>query len=247
MERVQELALVLVDALHLAVEAACRGRGRSRSAWRAAVGQHRLVHALEGRPLARGRSRPRPGAPAARSSSRFVVQPSPMASVISAARPGLACSSQRRGVMPFVLLLMRPGSSAVEVGERRLLEDARVCSAATPFTEWLPDERRGAPSARGRRSSRMAVRRTCSPSSPGSAATTDRKRRSISSMISKWRGSRRCSSSRRPRLEGLGQDRVVRVAEDRLGQLPGRLPVDPARRPRAPASARGWRGPGACR
>ena len=40
----------------------------------------------------------------------YITQPSPMASVISRARSGLASSSQRRGVMPLVLLLKRSGN-----------------------------------------------------------------------------------------------------------------------------------------
>ena len=44
------------------------------------------------------------------SSARSVIQPSPIASVMQPARAGLAISSQRRGVMPLVLLLKRSGN-----------------------------------------------------------------------------------------------------------------------------------------
>src|SRR5215470_11304898 len=43
------------------------------------------------------------------SSLRLVIHPVPMASEIVLANLGFACSSQRRGVTPFVLLLKRSG------------------------------------------------------------------------------------------------------------------------------------------
>ena len=46
------------------------------------------------------------------SRSRSVIHVSPMVLVMSPARSGLACTSQRRGVTPFVLLLKRSGQRA---------------------------------------------------------------------------------------------------------------------------------------
>ena len=62
----------------------------------------------------------------ARSSSRSVIHLSPIVLVISRASSGLACTSQRRGVTPFVLLLKRSGQSAIEVGSQRRLDEPAV-------------------------------------------------------------------------------------------------------------------------
>ena len=46
---------------------------------------------------------------------RSVIQPSPIASVISLESAGLHSSSQRRGVTPFVLLLNRLGKDLCQI------------------------------------------------------------------------------------------------------------------------------------
>ena len=61
-----------------------------------------------------------------RSSSRCLTQPSPILELISSERRGLEACSQRRGVMPLVLLLNLPGIEGVEVGEEMLLEQFGV-------------------------------------------------------------------------------------------------------------------------
>ena len=55
---------------------------------------------------------------------------------ISCGRPGLACTSQRRGVMPLVLLLKRSGNSS-RSRQRSSRFISSVCSADTPLTLWL--------------------------------------------------------------------------------------------------------------
>src|ERR1700746_2056773 len=64
-----------------------------------------------------------------------VIQPSPIASVIHAARAGFADNSQRRGVTPLVLLLKRSGN----ISARSLTVFARnnlEWREATPFVLW---------------------------------------------------------------------------------------------------------------
>ena len=77
--------------------------------------------------------RSRPGTPGRRRRARGRAArrcrrgtPSPIVSAISSVRPGLHCISQRRGVMPLVLLLMRSGIEPVQVGEDRLLHQLGV-------------------------------------------------------------------------------------------------------------------------
>ena len=55
-----------------------------------------------------------------------VTQPSPMASVISAASPGLPAAASARGVTPFVLLLNRSGKSSSKSRNKRLLQELGV-------------------------------------------------------------------------------------------------------------------------
>ena len=73
-------------------------------------------------------------ASSARSLSRSRSQPWPIFEVMSSLRRGLQASSQRRGVMPLVLLLNLPGYIASKSGKRSFLI-SWVCSAATPLTE----------------------------------------------------------------------------------------------------------------
>ena len=57
---------------------------------------------------------------------RSVIQPSPIASVMTLASAGLASSSQRRGVTPLVLLLKRSGKHLGEIGDSRRAQQLRM-------------------------------------------------------------------------------------------------------------------------
>src|ERR1017187_621865 len=82
--------------------------------------------------------------------ARSVTQPSPMASVMTAAGDGLASNSQRRGLTPLVLLLKRSGNIAAKSGTTRCFSNSE-CSAATPLVLCEPTMR-GSESALFRRS-----------------------------------------------------------------------------------------------
>ena len=122
-------------------------------------------------------------------SVRSVIQPSPIASVIRRASAGLAMSSQRRGVTPLVLLLKRSGNisaRSLTVAVRNSLE----WIAATPFVLCEPMIARFAMrTLRSAPSSKTLTRSTRFPSPGKRACTSRRTRRSISWMISRWRGS----------------------------------------------------------
>ena len=107
---VQELPLVLVDPLDLDVEDASRGRPTPRSPTAASRRTGPWPRAWPRGTLGGRRGR-RPGGRSPGAATRSVTQPSPIASVSRADRPGLARSSQRRGVTPLVLLLNRSGNS----------------------------------------------------------------------------------------------------------------------------------------
>ena len=66
---------------------------------------------------------------------------SPMRSRRREVSPGLHCISQRRGVMPLVLLLIRPGYSALR-SENTVSFISSVCSAETPLIECAPTKAR---------------------------------------------------------------------------------------------------------
>ena len=114
MERVQELPLVLVDALDLRVEDRLRidhlpGRRLE------PIGEARLGLAL-GR-AHRGAKRVVAGERRELLELvRSAIQPSPIAAVIVRASGGLASSRKRRCVTPFVLLLNRSGNIAAKSG-----------------------------------------------------------------------------------------------------------------------------------
>ena len=57
--------------------------------------------------------------------------------LIRSVRRGLAFISQRRGATPFVLLLNFSGQSSANSGTSDFTT-RWLCSADTPFTEWLP-------------------------------------------------------------------------------------------------------------
>ena len=61
------------------------------------------------------------------------------------------CISQRRGVMPLVLLLIRSGIELVQVGANTVTFISSVCSADTPLIECEPMQRRDCPCERGAR------------------------------------------------------------------------------------------------
>jgi hypothetical protein len=108
LDDVEQLALVFVDALDLDVEH--RG-GIDRTPMRLLdeIGEAVLVGALD------AAKRSWKSGSSAKASSAFSAsmhrpwKASPMRSRIRLVRPGLHCISQRRGVMPLVLLLMRSG------------------------------------------------------------------------------------------------------------------------------------------
>lgn len=106
-DKVQKLALIFMDALDLDVEHG-RGIDTDAHALRHRIGKPHLVQTLHfGKFFAEtgivGEAVERCQLSA---SSR---KSSPIASRINPVRPGLHCISQRRGVMPLVLLLMRSG------------------------------------------------------------------------------------------------------------------------------------------
>ena len=121
--------------------------------------------------------------------ARSVIQPSPIAPVITADSAGFATSSQRRGVTPLVLLLKRSGN----ISARSLTVIVRSSSewiAATPLVLCVPTMARLAMRIlRCAPSSTRLMWRTRS-SSPGKRArTSSSSRRLISKMISRCRGS----------------------------------------------------------
>ena len=107
-QRIEQLPLVFVDALDLAIEDGVRVH-RLTGGRLEPVGKLRLGFALG---LAEGVAKALSSASGSslRSWPRSVIQPSPMASVIVRASAGFASSSQRRGVTPLVLLLKRSGN-----------------------------------------------------------------------------------------------------------------------------------------
>ena len=161
-----------------------------------------------------------------RSWPRSVIQPSPMASVIVRASAGLASSSQRRGVTPLVLLLKRSGN----ISAKSLTVTVRSSSewmAATPLVLCEPTIARLAMRILRSAPSSMRLMRATRPSSPGKRArTSSSKRRLISKMISRWRGSISSNQRERPFLQGLGQQRVVRVGQRPLREVPGLVPAE---------------------
>src|SRR5271166_1238901 len=72
-----------------------------------------------------------------RNSSRSLIQRSPIASVISCARGGLAFKSQHRCVIPFVLLLNFDGQYSAK-SLRTLFCRRSVCSCETPGGKAAP-------------------------------------------------------------------------------------------------------------
>ena len=67
------------------------------------------------------------------SRSRSVIQPGPMASVMSADSFGLASRTKRRGVTPLVTLVNLSGKYSLKSGST-LSRSSCECSSATPLT-----------------------------------------------------------------------------------------------------------------
>jgi hypothetical protein len=106
LDQVEQLALVFVDALDLHIEQRVGiepDAGELRR-WSQIdlVGALHLGHPLAQRGIAGSASR-------SASFSASSRKPSPMASRITRVRPGCTACSQRRGVTPLVLLLIRSG------------------------------------------------------------------------------------------------------------------------------------------
>ena len=142
-QHVEQLPLVLVDALDLAVEDRCRGRRPARSSALSQSANRTLAARLACRNCVAEAGVVGQRARAAAAAPRSVTQPSPIASVISRARSGLASSSQRRGVTPLVLLLNRSGNisakSATRSGPQQLgvdLRPRRWCCACRRSPGW---------------------------------------------------------------------------------------------------------------
>ena len=134
-QRVQQLSLVFVNPFDLAVENRLRVHNLPRRSFEP-VRKPRFGLAFDARNASR-----KPGSPASGfsfvSSLRSVIQPSPIASVMALASPGLACSSHRRGVTPLVLLLKRSGN----ISARSFTVEVRNSfewTAATPFVLCEP-------------------------------------------------------------------------------------------------------------
>ena len=100
------------------------------------------------------------------SRARSVTQPSPTASVNRDERPGLARSSQRRGVTPFVLLLNRAGNSPAR-SLSTVSRSSREWSAATPLVLCDPTTARCAIRTFFSGPSSIRLTRETRPSSPG--------------------------------------------------------------------------------
>mmetsp|Transcript_39625 Transcript_39625/g.97060 ORF Transcript_39625/g.97060 Transcript_39625/m.97060 type:complete len:313 (-) Transcript_39625:888-1826(-) len=122
-----------------------------------------------------------------RSSSHWSV---PRRSVSSAARPGFAWPSQRRGVTPFVTLWNLDGHSCAKSGNTSFFTISEWMRA-TPFTAWLPTMARcDMRIMRVPPSSMIDMRRRRSMSPGQRRSTSPRKRALMSKMMRSCRGSR---------------------------------------------------------
>mmetsp|Transcript_23788 Transcript_23788/g.76437 ORF Transcript_23788/g.76437 Transcript_23788/m.76437 type:complete len:289 (+) Transcript_23788:1096-1962(+) len=130
------------------------------------------------------------------SSSRSVTHASPPSVLVaSLASRGLASSTQRRGVTPFVLFWNFPGNILAKSGNS-LVCTSSECRAATPLTVceastlmWPMRTILGKPSWM------MDMRDSLSMSPGYLASTRCRWRQLMSKMICMWRGSRWCIMS----------------------------------------------------
>ena len=202
-----------------------RGSTRDADALVDEVGEPLLVGALDrGELVAEGGvARRRRRARAARRGRR--ASSSPMRLVISSVKPGLHWTSQRRGVMPLVLLLMRSGYRRCR-SANTVFFISSVCSAETPLTQWLPTKGEVAHAhpalARLRRSA--TAPRIWSSLRPVARASS---RTSALIAVDDLQVARQhpLEQRHRPGLQRLGQQGVVGVGEGALVMLPGRVPV----------------------
>ena len=162
-----------------------------------------------------------------RSRSRSFGQPSPIASVTSAASRGFARARKRRGVTPFVTFTNFSGHSSWKSRSTSAFRSS-VWSAATPLMRWLPTlarwairtERPPASSIRLRRASALPVPRVAAPHLVEEA---------VVDLVDDLEVARedRPEHLDLPLLERLGQQRVVRVGERPPRDLPGLVPAHP--------------------
>ena len=138
-QHVQQLALVLVDALDLHVEEGLLAKERRRSSASTIAASRSLVRLLDLPPAVGGSLHRRPGAgEASESWSRSATHPSPIGLGDQAAEArDCTSASQRRGVTPLVLLLNFSGHISWK-SRKSPSESSREWRAATPLTEKLP-------------------------------------------------------------------------------------------------------------
>ena len=149
-----------------------------------------------------------------------------MASVIVPASAGLASSSQRRGVTPLVLLLKRSGN----ISARSLTVCVRSSSewmAATPLVLCEPTMARLAMRTFRSAPSSTRLTRATRSSSPGKRARTVVEQAAID-LADDLQVARQqhLEPGERPFLQGLGQQRVIRVGQRPLGEVPGLVPAE---------------------
>ena len=103
-----------------------------------------------------------------RSSSRSLIQPSPIV-LGDQLRRGRDCSAarKRRGVTPLVMLLNFSGHSSSKSREHGLLAAARCAARATPLIAWLPTQARFAMRTYRAPLSSISDSRATRASSPG--------------------------------------------------------------------------------
>ena len=150
-----------------------------------------------------------------------------MNSVISWARGGLALSSQRRGVIPLVLLLNFSGHNSAKSRSTSFFRSS-VCSLATPFTEQEPTV------------ARCAMRMYFSPSfvddaHPTQAVVIQRPARGDIAhepgvdFVDDLQVARQQLSEHfdRPLLQRFRQNGMIGVAGGRRSDLPSLIPPQP--------------------
>ena len=124
--------------------------------------------------------------------SRSSRHAGPMRASSSAARPGLACASQRRGVTPLVILVKRSGHNAAK-SAKMVCTKRLECRADTPLTLWLPTIDKCAMRTRRSPVSSISDKRARKAESPGHwLAAKSKNSWLMRKMISRCRGNTCC-------------------------------------------------------
>ena len=149
-----------------------------------------------------------------------------MASVIVRASAGFASSSQRRGVTPLVLLLNRSGNISARSLTVVVRSSSRVDRGDAVGAVRADDRQVGHADVLGRPFLDQADRAT-RPSSPGIAGPDVVEQPAID-FVDDLQVARQqqLEPVDRPFLQRLGQQRVVRVRQRPLGEVPGLVPAE---------------------